>query len=152
MHCEAVGQPIVSGVCYCDDCQSGSATLESLDGAPPVRTSDGGTHYLTCRDDRFSCVKGAELLQPIRKAPDAPTRRMVASCCNSAMYLKYERGHWTSAYAARFEGNVPPVEMRTQVQFRQSEAPYEDDAPRYRTFGLRLFWRLFVSRLAMIFG
>ncbi|MEP2988137.1 MAG: hypothetical protein ABJN65_02790 [Parasphingorhabdus sp.] len=152
VRCEAVGHPIISGVCYCDDCQAGSAAAEALEGAPPVRTSDGGTHYLTYRDDRFSCVKGGELLQPIRTSPDAPTRRMVAGCCNSAMFLKYEHGHWTSAYAVRFDGDIPPIEMRTQVQFRQSGAPFLDEAPRYRTFGVRLFWRLLSSRIAMLFS
>lgn len=150
VRCEAVGQPIISGVCYCDDCQAGSAKIAALDGAPQVCTSDGGTHYLTYRDDRFTCVEGQDLLRPIRMSPEAPTRRMVTSCCNSAMFLKFERGHWTSAYAARFEEDVPPVEMRTQVQFRQTDVPFEDDAPRYQTFGVRLFWRLFASRIAMI--
>lgn len=150
--CEAVGRPIISGVCYCDDCQAGATAVEALEDAPPVRTKDGGTHYLTFRDDRFSCVQGEELLEPMRMSENAPTRRMVTRCCNSAMFLKYERGHWTSTYAVRFDGTVPPVEMRTQVQYRQSDAPYEDDAPRYRTFGMRLFWRLFTSRLAMLFG
>jgi hypothetical protein len=152
VRCEATGAPILSGVCYCDDCQAGSATVEAMDDAPTVRTDDGGTHYLTYRDDRFACVAGEALLQPIRKSPDAPTRRMVASCCNSAMFLKYERGHWTSAYAVRFDGDIPPVEMRTQVQFRSSTKPLPDDVPSYRTFGVRLFWRLITSRIAMLFG
>ncbi len=148
--CKAIGQPIISGTCYCDDCQAGAAAVEAEEGAPPVLTSDGGTHYLTYRDDRFACVQGEELLEPMRMRENAPTRRMVSRCCNSAMFLKYERGHWTSTYAMRFEGHIPAVEMRTQTQFRQSDAPFEDDAPRYRTFGARLFWRLFTSRVAML--
>lgn len=150
VRCEAVGKPIISGVCYCDDCQAGAAAVEALDGAPRVRTEDGGTHYLTYRDDRFACVQGEELLEPVRMSDNAPTRRMVSRCCNSAMFLKFERGHWTSTYAARFIGPVPPVEMRTQTQYRQSDAPFEDDAPRYRSFGMRLFWRLFTARVAML--
>ncbi|ATW05507.1 hypothetical protein [Sphingorhabdus sp. YGSMI21] len=152
VRCQAVGRPILSGVCYCDDCQAGAAMLEALDGAAKVTEEDGGTHYLTYRDDRFSCVKGVELLKAYQNAPDAPTRRMVASCCNSAMFLKFAKGHWTSAYAKRFAGDIPPVEMRTQTQFRQSNLPLPDDAPSYRTFGPKLFWRLITSRIAMIFG
>ena len=152
VQCQAVGRPIVSGVCYCDDCQAGAAMLEALDGAAKVSDDDGGTHYLTYRDDRFGCVDGAELLLSYHHSPDAPTRRMVASCCNTAMFLKFSKGHWTSAYAKRFKGDVPPIEMRTQIQFRKSTLPLPDDAPSYRTFGARLFWRLIKSRIAMIFG
>ncbi len=150
VRCQGEGRPIISGVCYCDDCQAGAALLEALPDARPVLTPDGGTHYLTYRDDRFGCIEGAELLKAIKHAPDAPTERMVASCCNSAMYLKYRRGHWTSAYAARFD-DAPPVEMRTQTQFRSSSDPMPDDAAVYRSFGPRLFWRLFTSRIAMLF-
>lgn len=152
VQCQGVGQPIISGVCYCDDCQAGAEILESLDGAAKVRDEDGGTHYLTYRDDRFSCVEGADLLRAYQNSPDAATQRMVASCCNTAMFLKFSRGHWTSTYAKRFKGDVPPIEMRTQMQFRNSSLPLPDDAPTYRTFGVRLFWRLFTSRIAMIFG
>ena len=152
VRCKGAGRPILSGICYCDDCQAGAAMLKSLGGAAIVSEEDGGTHYLTYRDDRFSCVEGAGLLQAYRLSSDAPTRRMVASCCNTPMFLKYAKGHWTSAYARRFKGHVPSVEMRTQTQFRNSSLPMPDDAPAYRTFGLKLFWRLFASRVAMILG
>ena len=126
--------------------------LEALDGAATVSEADGGTHYLTYRDDRFSCVDGAALLRPYEHSPKAPTRRMVASCCNTAMFLKFSKGHWTSTYARRFKGDVPAVELRTQTQFRNSSLPLPDDAPSYRTFGAKLFWRLITSRIGMIFG
>ena len=152
VRCQGVGRPIISGVCYCDDCQAGAAILEALDGAAKVTEEDGGTHYLTYRDDRFSCVEGAQLLQAYANTLDAPTRRMVACCCNTAMFLKFAKGHWTSAFARRFTGDVPPVEMRTQTQYRTSSQPLPDNAPVYRTFGPRLFWRLITFRIAMLFG
>lgn len=124
----------------------------ALDGATKVAAPDGGTHYLTYRDDRFDCTKGEALLTALRVKPDSPTRRMVASCCNSAMFLKFERGHWTSAYAARFTGEIPGIEMRTQTKFRTSGLALPDDAPAYRGFGWRLFARLIVSRIAMVFS
>ncbi|MEO9601568.1 hypothetical protein [Parasphingorhabdus sp.] len=152
VRCQGIGQPILSGVCYCDDCQAGAKLLEALDSAPKVTEKDGGTHYLTYRDDRFRCIEGGDLLQAYQHSPDAPTRRMVASCCNTAMFLKFSKGHWTSSYARRFTGDIPTVEMRTQTQFRNSDLPLPDDAPSYRTFGLRLFLRLITSRIAMLFG
>ncbi|WP_211051392.1 hypothetical protein [Parasphingorhabdus halotolerans] len=126
--------------------------LENLEGAPPLRTTDGGTHYLTYRDDRFTCVSGTELLKSYKVVASSPTSRMVASCCNSAMYLKYSRGHWTSSYAARFGDGAPHVEMRTQTKFRNSTLPLSENSKNFSGFGTRLLWRLFVSRIAMMFN
>jgi len=148
----AEGEPIVSLVCYCDDCQKGAVQLEALQGAPPFREPDGGTPYLAYRDDRFRCVAGEDLLTDYRLGERAPTRRVAASCCNSALYLKFGPGHWVSAYRARFEGDPPPPQMRTQTKFRRSDQPLPNDAPSYRGFGAALFARLIAARLAIAFG
>ena len=150
VRCEAAGSPILTAVCYCGDCQAGGAAIEALPGAAPVRDPDAGTPYLTYRDDRFACLEGEELLVADRLSPTAPTRRMVASCCNTGMYLKFEPGHWVSAYRLRFPEPLPPVEMRTNLRRRTSTLPLPDDAPAYRAFPLKLFWRLIRARLAMI--
>jgi len=152
VRCEAVEAPIVSTVCYCGDCQAGGRQIEALPGAPHVRDADGGTPYLTYRDDRFACVAGAELLVGYTLREKTPTQRFVASCCNSGMFLKFAPGHWTSAYRARFDGPLPPIEMRTNVARRQSGLPLPRDAPSYRSFPARLFGRLLVARAAMVFG
>ena len=149
---KAVGEPIVSLACYCDDCQKGGVQIESLPGAPPFREPDGGTPYLVYRDDRFSCIAGEDLLADYRLKTHAPTRRVVASCCNAAVFLKFGPGHWVSAYRARFEGDPPPVQMRTQTKFRRAEDPLPTDAPSYRGFGRNLFGKLIAARLAMLFG
>lgn len=148
----AVGEPILGLVCYCDDCQKGAAGLEALPQAPAFREPDGGTPYLVYRDDRFSCVAGEELLTDYRLKDRAPTRRVVASCCNAAVFLKFGPGHWVSAYRARFEGDPPPIEMRTQTRFRRSADPLPADAPSYAGFGRNLFGKLIGARLAMLFG
>ena len=44
---EAVGTPILSAVCYCDDCQAGGHAIEAMLDAAQVLDEDGGTHYLT---------------------------------------------------------------------------------------------------------
>jgi hypothetical protein len=147
---EAAGAPILSAVCYCADCQEGGRRIETLPDAAPVRDVDGGTPYLTYRDDRFSCVSGAELLAGYKLRDGAPTRRVVASCCNSGMFLKFGPGHWTSAYRARFVGELPPIEMRTQVRARSSDAPLPNDAPSHAGFPPRLFFRLIRARIEML--
>jgi hypothetical protein len=40
---EIIGAPIISVVCYCDDCQEGARQIEALPNARPVRDPDGGT-------------------------------------------------------------------------------------------------------------
>jgi len=152
VRCEAIGDPILSAVCYCEDCQEGGRRIEALPNAPPVRDPDGGTPYLSYRDDRFRCVSGEELLVDHKLKPDSPTRRVVASCCNSGMFVKFAPGFWVSTYRFRFGGDLPPIEMRTNVARRKSQAQMPDDAPCYQGFGSKLFWRLIAARVNMLLG
>lgn len=150
---EAVDAPILAGVCYCDDCQAGGRMIEALAGAASALDADGGADYLTYRDDRYRCVQGAELLVGHALKPKSPTKRYVAGCCNTAMYLKYKRGHWTSTFRKAYDGaELPPVEMRTNVRFRETTLPFPDDAPQYQRFPLALFGKLIRARVAMMLG
>lgn len=137
-------------MCYCDDCQKGGQEIERLPKAARVLDPDGGTAYLSYRDDRFSCVSGAELLVGYKIKDNAPTQRFVASCCNSGMFLKFGRGHWVSMYRARFEGDLPAIEMRTQTKYRLFNAEIPNDAPSYQTYPMKLIGRLLTSRLSML--
>jgi len=148
----ALGEPILCAVCYCDDCQKGAVQIEALANSPGFRDPDGGTPYLIYRDDRFNCAAGEDLLVNYRIKEHAPTRRVVASCCNSALFLKFGPGHWVSAYRARFEGDPPPLEMRTQTKFRRADHPLSGDVPSYRGFGPKLFAKLIVARFSMLLG
>ena len=152
VQCEAIGAPIVSAVCYCEDCQEGGRQIEALESGTRVRDEDGGTPYLTYRDDRFTCVSGANLLTGYVIKERAPTERFVASCCNSGMFLKFSKGHWVSAYRYRFDGELPPIEMRNKIAHRQSDLTLPEDVSAYNGFPLKLFWRLAISRLAMLLG
>ena len=87
---EAIGAPIASVVCYCDDCQEGSRQLEALPNAGPVQDADGGTAYVLYRTDRVKYVKGAELLRGHKINEKSKTSRVVATCCNSAMVVKFD--------------------------------------------------------------
>jgi hypothetical protein len=82
----------------------------------------------------------------------APTQRFVASCCNSGMFLKFSRGHWVSMYRTRFEGDLPPIEVRTQTKYRSVNTEIPNDAPGYRTYPMKLIGKLLASRLAMLIG
>ncbi len=150
---EATGAPILTAVCYCDDCQAGGAMIEALPGAAPALEPDGGASYLTYRDDRFHCVAGRDLIKGYRLRDNSPTQRYVATCCNSAMYLKYKRGHWVSTFRRRFDdADLTPVEMVTNTRFRHSDVPLNASIPSYRRFPLRLFGKLFAARIDMALG
>ena len=110
---EAIGAPITSVACYCDDCQEGSRQIEALPDARPVRDSDGGTAYVLYRKDRVECSRGVQFLQSYKIREKSATNRVVVTCCNSAMFMNFDDNkHWVPVYRARFQGEVPPLEMR----------------------------------------
>lgn len=150
---ETVGEPILTAVCYCDDCQAGGKQLQEEAHAAAVLDEDGGSSYLTYRDDRFACVEGEALLLGFKLKDKAPTKRLVASCCNTGMYLKFAPGHWVSIYRKNFtDRDLPAIEMRTQTRYRNAETPLPDDAPHYKRYPLKLFSRLIGARIAMMLG
>nr|WP_023842695.1 hypothetical protein [Burkholderia sp. M701]BAO19153.1 hypothetical protein [Burkholderia sp. M701] len=152
VECKLTGTPMLTAVCYCDDCQRGSAQIDALPDATPVLGVDGGTAYVLYRRDRFECTKGRELLLDLRLKETSPTKRVVAGCCNSAMYLDFTKGHWVSAYRERLHADAPPIQMRIQTRFRPHTDSTPSDVPSYRTFPPRFIATLLMSRIAMVFS
>jgi hypothetical protein len=150
----ATGRPIVASVCYCDDCRAAAKQIAALAGSPPpVVEPDGGTEYLLFRKDRFACTKGYEHLMASRLTEASATRRMVAACCNSAMYMAFDdKRHWVSAYRMRFQGDVPPLEMRICTKSRSSNEPLDTSVPSYAGYPPKLIVRLVGSMLGTIFA
>jgi hypothetical protein len=92
-------------------------------------------------------VSGAENLVAYKLHEHAPTRRMVASCCNSGMFLKFEPGFWVSSYRLRYSGDLPPIEMRNQTRDRKAEMPIPSDAASFSRYPVRLFAKLIRARI-----
>lgn len=147
---EAIGRPIMSVVCYCDDCQEGSRRIEELPNAPSARELDGGTAYLLYRKNRFNCIRGKQFLRDQRLRQKSPTKRVIADCCNSAMFLNFEKGHWFSAYRARF-ADPPPLQMRIQTRFRSKDTPIPDDIPAYAAFPFTFITKLVFAQIGGLF-
>jgi hypothetical protein len=147
----ASGAPIVSSVCYCADCQAGSRQIEALPGADAVGDPDGGTAYILYRKDRIACSKGAALLKSYKIRNSSATNRVVATCCNSAMFMNFDKGpFWVSAYRARFRGDLPPLQMRICTKSRSAAAALPGDVPHYLGYPLRLMAKLLASGAAML--
>ncbi len=149
---KAFGAPIVRNVCYCDDCQKGSRQIEDLPNAGSVRDPDGGTAYMLYRKDRIECSKGAALLKSYKIKENSVTNRVVATCCNSAMFMNFDKGpYWVSAYTARFRGELPLLQMRICTKFKTNDVVLPDDVPSYRGYPLRFMAKLLASGAAMLF-
>lgn len=150
---EAIGAPITSVVCYCDDCQEGSRQIEQLPNAAAVRDPDGGTAYVVYRKDRVRCSKGAQLLQNQKIKAASATNRVVASCCNSAMILSFDDArHWVDLYRGRLQGAIPPLQMRVCTRFKSGNDAVPDDVPAYPAFSFRFLAKLLAARIAMLFS
>jgi hypothetical protein len=146
------GTPIVTAVCYCDDCQRGARQIAALPDAAPVLETDDGCAYVLYRRDRFECVKGREWLRDMRLKDSSPTRRVIAGCCNSAMFVDFKKGHWVSIYRARFRNPRPPVQMHIQTQFKLKPEHPPSGVTSSRGFPPMLFVKLISARIAMLFS
>jgi hypothetical protein len=148
---EAAGSPIVTANCYCLSCQEAGRQLEQLASAPLVLGPDSGTGVVLYRKDRVQCVMGQEYLEEWRLKPESPTRRVVAKCCNSAMFLDFTKGHWLSMYRNRFPSGAPPLEMRVMTKERRVGVELSDDLPNYSSHSAKFMLKLIAAWIAMGF-
>ena len=146
---KATGAPITSVVCYCDDCQEGSRQIEALPKAPAIRDPDGGTAYILYRKDRVECTKGESLLKNHKIRGKSATNRVVATCCNSAMFLDFTKGHWLSMFRNRFAAGAPPLEMRVMTKERRAGVALADDVPNFAGFSGKFMLKLIAAWIAL---
>ncbi len=71
-----------------------------LPGAKNVLTPYGATPFAEYRKDRVSILSGAEHLREFRLSADAGSRRVVAPCCNTPVFLEMKGAHWLSMLSA----------------------------------------------------
>ena len=147
----AAGRPLLAASCYCNSCQRAGQEFEKLTPAPRLQDADGGTQAVLYRKDRVRCKTGMEYLKEFRLKPDSPTRRVIASCCNSPMFLDFTRGHWVSIYRGRFNGDAPPMEMRVMTRERPGDVTLPDDVPNHDGHSGRFLLTLVLTWIAMGF-
>ena len=148
---EAIGPPILTLSCYCTSCQKAGRQFEGVPAAPPVLDCDSGTGFVLCRKDRVQCTMGRQYLEEHRLKPDSPTRRIIAKCCNSAMFLDFTKGHWLSMFRNRFQTNVPPLEMRMMTKERRVGIELADDVPNHGGGSAKFMVKLIAAWIAMGF-
>lgn len=127
---EAMRAPIVSAECHCDSCRAAAARLQDLPGTPSFIEPNGGIRYAMYRKDRVRFVQGANLLREFRLSPDAKTRRVVASCCNTPVFTEFQNGHWLSLFGCLWPaGRLPAPEVRTMTSDLADTSELSDDVP-----------------------
>lgn len=146
----ASGAPITSAVCYCESCQEGSRQIEALPNGRPVCDPDGGTAYVLYRKDRVERSKGSRLLRGYKLTEGSTTNRVVATCCDSPMFLDFKGGHWLSVYRTALRGDLPPVEMRVHTKSRRAGRDLPNDVPNYSGYSLKFMAKLFAAWIAML--
>jgi hypothetical protein len=148
---EVAGAPIVSAICCCESCRTAGLQFEQAPGAPPVVRADGGVEYSIYRKDRVRIARGGEQLQEHRLTPRSPTRRVVARCCNTPMFVDFTKGHWLTLYRARLPAEAAPTQIRTMAKDAPAGVSFADGTPTYRTFPPGLMVKLLATWAAMWF-
>lgn len=145
---EVTGKPFMVAACYCDDCQAGWRRIEALENAAPVLDDRGGTEKIYFRDDRVRIVQGDEFLQQFKLKPESPMRRVVANCCNTAMYDSREDYRFTSVIRARFGPDAPPVEACYFTRYSPEQPFISHDVPSYPGAPLSVKLKMLRAHLA----
>jgi hypothetical protein len=148
---EAVGPSMMTVVCHCTSCRTAGQALDTRSPVAPIVDSAGGTPVVLWRKDRVRCVRGSELLAANRLAAESPSRRMVASCCQTPMFGDFTKGFWVSIYRDRVT-NAPAPSMRVMTSDALEGATFPDDGvPRFRGRPGRFGAKLLTTWLAMGF-
>jgi hypothetical protein len=149
----AWGKPIVVTACYCDDCQAAARRLAASANVALAASDDGSSEFMLFRRDRIACTRGAENLQVMKLTPASKTRRMIAGCCTTPMYVGFDdKRPWVSAFRASFGADAPPVEMRICTRFRRSEDKANDGLPSHPGYPPAMIMRVLAVWPLMLFS
>jgi hypothetical protein len=145
-------RPIVSAECHCNSCRAAGARLQTLPAAPPFVEANGGTRFVLYRKDRVRFLQGTALLKEFRLTPAAKTRRVVATCCNTPVFLEFQNGHWLSLYGYLWpEGTLPPLDLRTMTSDLPEGLALSADVPNAKRQSISFFAKLLGAWIAMGF-
>ena len=146
------GAPILVSECLCDSCRAAAARLAKLPGSSDILTSYDATPSAEYRKDRVEIVAGAEGLREFRLKPDAGSRRIVATCCNTPVFLEMKGAHWLSIYLHLWPaGTRPKPELRTMVGDLKDRSGLPNDILNLKTHHLRFYAKLLKAWIAMGF-
>lgn len=149
---EVEHEPIIRAECYCNSCRKGAERLSHLPSAPRLLNEVGGIYYVLYRKDRIRFTRGEDLLRQFRLSPEAHTRRVVASCCNTPVFVEFQGGHWLSLYHTLWpSGTLPLPDVRTQTGDLDDPGAVGGDVPHGFWPTARFYARLLGAWIGMGF-
>ena len=147
-----IGKPIISAECLCADCQRAGEILQKRKGAPTILDRNGATRLVLYRKDKVEFQRGSENLKSHYLEKDSSTRRVVARCCNTPIFLEFKGGHWLSIYGLLWsKDELPVLEIRTMTRSRREGVVLSDDVPNPKTQTISFFLKLFRAWVSMRF-
>ncbi|SEQ02846.1 hypothetical protein SAMN05428969_1609 [Devosia sp. YR412] len=152
VHLVVSQEPIMVAECYCNSCREAVRRMEALPGAPKVVGAYGSSHYVMYRKDRVQISQGKEWLRNFRLGPKSPTRRVIASCCNTPVLTELKGGHWASLYGNLWHGQaLPKADLRTQTTNAPDGSILDDAVPAGGWETTKFYGRLLAAWAAMGF-
>ncbi len=146
------GKPIIVAECLCNSCRAAADRLATLPGATSILTSYGATPCAEYRKDRVRILSGIGHLREFRLSADAGSRRVVAICCNTPIFLEMKGAHWLSVYLHLWpEDQHPEVEMRTMVGDLPDSSALPDNISNLKSHRISFYAKLFAAWVAMGF-
>lgn len=145
-------EPILADECCCTSCREAAARLQANAGAPPMTTAAGTTHFVLFRKDRVRIADGVQNLAEFRLTSKSGTRRVLARCCATPLFLELEQGHWLSVYAALWPNEMRPLPvLRTMASDHPDPTQLSLDIPNHARWSVGFMWKLFAAWMAMGF-
>lgn len=149
---ELTGTPIAVTECLCNSCRAAAARLAKLPGAKNLLTSYEATPTADYRKDRVRILSGAEHLKEFRLSADAGSRRIVATCCNTPVFLELKGAHWLSVYLHLWPDDTrPKAEFRTMVGDLPDASDLPHDIPNLKSHTVSFYAKLLWAWIKMGF-
>jgi hypothetical protein len=149
---ELQGNPILVSECLCNSCRAAADRLATLPGAKNTLTPYHATPTAEYRKDRVRILSGTENLKEFRLSPTAGSRRVVATCCNTPVFLEMKGAHWISLYLHLWpEETKPRAELRTMTGDLADRSGLPADIPNLKTHTVAFYAKLLAAWIAMGF-
>lgn len=146
------GEPFLVSECLCNSCREAAARLARLPGAQPILTEYQATPCAEYRKDRVEIASGTEHLKAFHLTADAGSRRVVADCCNTPLFLEMKGAHWLSVYLHLWpKESRPKPELRTMVSDLPDASRLPGDILNLKTHHMRFYAKLLAAWIAMGF-
>jgi hypothetical protein len=143
---EGRGAPMMTLVCYCDDCQEAGRQIDAQPGGHSGMRADGGTLSTMFRKDRVHVARGREFLVEHKLRPTSHATRVIASCCNSNMLTRFD--NWYPMVAVRtFASDAQSLrpERCIQTKFAPDASKIAFTTPRHPGVAPSLVMKLLVA-------